>query len=80
MSTFTLQIPTEQVGWFEQMIRAMGWVFSRTESSAIPSVDERQSITPAMRRRITKARKEYAEGKTISCKTPQEMQQFFDSL
>ena len=26
------------------------------------------------------ARKEYAEGKTISCRTPQEMQQFFDSL
>lgn len=26
------------------------------------------------------ARKEYAEGKTVSCRTPQEMQQFFDSL
>lgn len=39
-----------------------------------------QLITPAMRRRINSARKEYAEGKTISCRTPQEMQQFFDSL
>ena len=37
-------------------------------------------VTPAMRRRISKARKEYADGETISCRTPQEMQQFFDSL
>lgn len=29
---------------------------------------------------INKARQEYTEGRTISCKTPQEMQQFFDSL
>lgn len=41
---------------------------------------ENQTITPALRRSINSARKEYAEGKTISCKTPQEMQQFFDSL
>jgi len=37
-------------------------------------------ITPDLRRSINSARKEYAEGKTISCRTPQEMQQFFDSL
>ena len=80
MSTFTLQIPTEQVGWFEQMVRTMGWVFSRSETSSASTTDKGQIITPAMRRRINKARKEYAEGKTISCKTPQEMQQFFDSL
>ena len=80
MSTFTLQIPTEQVGWFEQMIRTMGWGFSRSETPDTSIADERQVITPAMRRRINKARKEYAAGQTISCKTPQEMQQFFDSL
>ena len=37
-------------------------------------------ITPALRRRINRARKEYAEGQTIKCRTVQEMQQFFDSL
>jgi len=42
--------------------------------------NELQVITPALRRRIDAARKEYAEDKTITCRTPQEMQQFFDSL
>lgn len=37
-------------------------------------------ITPAMRRRINKARKEYADGQTIKCRNLQEMKQFFDSL
>jgi len=37
-------------------------------------------VTPALRRRINKAREEYANGQTITCRTPQEMQQFFDSL
>lgn len=37
-------------------------------------------ITPAMSRKISKARKEYAKGETISCRTPEEMQQYFDSL
>ena len=36
--------------------------------------------TPALQRKISKARKEYADGQTITCRTPQEMQQFFDSL
>jgi len=31
MTTVTVQIPTNQVGWFEQMIRAMGWVFKTEE-------------------------------------------------
>ena len=39
-----------------------------------------QSITPALRRRINKARKEYKQGETTTCTNPQEMQQFFDSL
>ena len=37
-------------------------------------------IDSAMRRRINRARKEYAEGQTIKCRNVQEMQQFFDSL
>lgn len=44
------------------------------------SKEERQTITPAMRRQINRARKEYATGQTITCRTPQEMQQYFDSL
>ena len=37
-------------------------------------------ISPALSRKICKARKEYAKGETISCRTPEEMQQYFDSL
>ena len=80
MSEITLQIPTADVGWFEQMVRTMGWVFTRKDAPASDNVDNRQVITPSMRRRINKARKEYAEGKTIRCSTQQEMQQFFDRL
>ena len=80
MSTFTLQIPTAQAGWFEQMVQSMGWVFSKSENTKTDSSVKRQTITPAMRRQITKARKEHAEGLTKTCRTPQEMQQYFDSL
>jgi len=37
-------------------------------------------ISPALSRKISKARKEYAKGETFSCRTPEEMQQYFDSL
>ncbi len=37
MTTMTVQIPNSQVSWFEQMIRAMGWVFKKEEN---PSVAE----------------------------------------
>ena len=37
-------------------------------------------VTPALRTRIRKARKESADGETIVCNTPEEMQQYFDSL
>ena len=77
MSTVTIQIPSSQIGWFEQMVKSMGWSFSRTEN---PAKEQRPSVTPAMRRRINQARKELATGETIAFKTPQEMQQYFDSL
>ena len=44
------------------------------------SISDDKSVTPAMRRSINKARKEYAKGETISCGTPEEMQQYFESL
>ena len=42
--------------------------------------EAKEVITPALRRRINRARKEYAEGQTIKCRNVQEMKQFFDSL
>ncbi len=39
-----------------------------------------ETITPAMHRSINKARREYANGETISCSTPEEMQRYFDNL
>ena len=44
------------------------------------SVSDDKTITPALRRSINKARQEYANGETISCSTPEEMQQYFDNL
>ena len=77
MTTMTLQVPGAQVGGFEQMVRTMGWSFQKEETKV---VDKGQTITPAMRRAINKARKESAAGELKVCRTPQEMQQFFDSL
>ncbi|MBO7625030.1 MAG: hypothetical protein J6S82_06990 [Bacteroidales bacterium] len=33
MTTMTVQIPNSQVGWFEQMIRSMGWRFRKEETT-----------------------------------------------
>ncbi len=49
-------------------------------SVRMASISDDKSVTPAIRRSINKARKEYAKGETISCSTPEEMQQYFDSL
>ena len=38
------------------------------------------TVTPALRSRIRKARQESANGETIVCSSPEEMQQYFDSL
>jgi hypothetical protein len=44
------------------------------------SISDDNTITPALRRSINKARREYAKGETVKCSTPEEMQRFFDSL
>ena len=80
MATMTLQIPLSQIGWFEQMVRTMGWSFRREDAPTAELGEQNQRITPAMRRRITKARKELERGETIHCNTKTEMQQYFDSL
>ena len=33
MTTMTLQIPNSQVGWFEQMVRTMGWRMTKQTTS-----------------------------------------------
>ena len=43
-------------------------------------VKDDNRITPALYAKIKKARHEYANGETISCSTPEEMQKYFDSL
>ena len=49
-------------------------------SVRVATISGNNTITPAMRRSINKARREYANGETISCSTPEEMQRYFDSL
>ncbi len=49
-------------------------------SVRVVNIDDDKNITPAMRRSINKARREYDNGETISCSTPEEMQRYFDSL
>lgn len=49
-------------------------------SVRVATIGDDNTITPAIRRSINKARREYANGETIKCRTPEEMQQYFDSL
>jgi hypothetical protein len=49
-------------------------------SVRMATISDDNTITPAMRRSINKARREYANGETIKCSSPEEMQQYFDSL
>jgi len=49
-------------------------------SVRMATINDDKTITPAMRRSINKARREYAKGETISCSTPEEMKRYFDSL
>ena len=76
MATMTLEVPAAQIGWFEQMVRTMGWTFTRNDSDK----QKDSAITPALRKCIATARKESAEGQTIVCHTPEDMQRYFDSL
>ena len=49
-------------------------------SVRVANISDDKSITPTMLRSINKARKEYENGETISCSTPEDMQRYFDSL
>ena len=49
-------------------------------SVRVSTINDDKTITPSMRRSINKARREHANGETISCSNPEEMQRYFDSL
>jgi len=49
-------------------------------SVRVAAISDDKTITPAMRRSINKARRELANGETIKCSTPEDMQRYFDSL
>lgn len=49
-------------------------------SVRVANISDDKSITPTMLRSINNARKEYENGETISCSTPEDMQRYFDSL
>ncbi len=49
-------------------------------SVRVADIRDDKTITPAMRQSINKARREYAKGETITCRTAEEMQRYFDSL
>ena len=43
-------------------------------------ISDDRIVTPALRRKMRKARQESSNGETIVCSTPEEMQRYFDSL
>jgi len=36
----TVQIPSSQVGWFEQMLRTMGWVFRKEDTPDVAETEK----------------------------------------
>ncbi len=48
--------------------------------AAVRVARSENTVTPTLCTKIRKARKESADGETIVCNTPEEMQQYFDSL
>ena len=49
-------------------------------SVRVATIADDRTVNPAMCRSIAKARQESARGETIVCKTPEDMQKYFDSL
>ena len=40
MTTMTVQIPSSQVEWFEQMLRTMGWVFRKEDTPDVAETEK----------------------------------------
>ncbi len=73
-------IVTLETGAIMKDIRKALKLIRGIASVRVANISDDSAITPAMRRDISKARKESARGETIVCKTPEEMQKYFDSL
>ncbi|MDR1402645.1 MAG: type II toxin-antitoxin system Phd/YefM family antitoxin [Tannerellaceae bacterium] len=52
----------------------------RTSYMLIPVYDSDFVMTPELEKRLEEGRKQYREGKTVSCKTNEELHSFLDSL
>lgn len=57
------------------LIRRRNQIFTLTNIG-----EEDLELTPELKKKIEAARKEYREGKTVSCKNHEELQAFLDSL
>jgi len=78
MATVTLQYDGRS-NVMKHLIKAMlaaGAIIQSTETKP----HEEDLLTPSLRSKIKKAREESINGETIVCKSPVEMQQYFDSL
>ena len=53
---------------------------SKRMYAIVPVGDDDLTITPVLAAKIEKARKEYREGKTVSLKSHEDIDNYFDSL
>lgn len=90
-STITIRVEPSLKQQFDELCEDFGLsvtaafnMFMKTvvRERKIPFEIKSQSneITPELQKKIDAARKEYREGKTISCKNHEELQAFLDSL
>ena len=80
MPQATQMIVTLESGAIASEIRKALKLIRGIASVRVATIADDHAITPAMRRSIQKARKESARGETIVCRTPEDMQEYFDSL
>ena len=48
--------------------------------SAVRTATSANSISPSLSRKLNLARREYKNGESIVCRTPEDMNRYFDSL
>ncbi len=80
MPQATQMIVTLESGAVASEIRKALKLIRGIASVRVATIADDRTITPAMRRSIQKARQESARGETIVCRTPEDMQKYFDSL
>ena len=80
MPQATQMIVTLESGAMASEIRKALKLIRGIASVRVATIADDRTITPAMRRSIQRARQESARGETIVCRTPEDMQKYFDSL